>query len=352
MTLKRKIKKFLPLVLSIVLLGFGGYLIQGRGKSISISNNGTASPPVSGLPSVPPEVELKSPLSGLACANAKRRPIAVILAGDPVARPLAGLSEADMVFNMPVITGSITRLMAVFVCNSPKEIGSVRSARHDYIELARGLDAIFAHWGGSHFALDKLNKGIIDNLDALKNPYNSFFRKSGIVAPHDGFTSYSRLSEAAKKSSYRTNGEEGSYLFFDKVPASSATTTKTLWIGFSGAYQVKYIYNPASNSYLRWRNDTKEIDRNNNQQVAAKNVVAMVTVSRQIEGQYNDVDVTGSGRAQIYRNGEEVFGTWKKEAGDQTKKLYFYDNAGEEIKFVPGQIWVEVVQMDQKITWK
>jgi hypothetical protein len=78
----------------------------------------------------------------------------------------------------------------------------------------------------------------------------------------------------------------------------------------------------------------------------------MITASRQIEGQYNDVDVAGSGKARIYRNGEEILGTWRKDASDQTKKLYFYDSAGEEIKFVPGQIWVEVVQTNQGVSWK
>ncbi len=345
-------KKYLPIILFILLLGLGWYFVQGKGNSIKISNSGNSVPSISGAPSESPKLEAKSPLSGLACANANRRPMAVMLAGDPVARPVAGLAEADIVFNMPVITDSMTRLMAVFVCNTPKEIGSVRSARHDYIELARGLDAIFVHWGGSHFALDKLDKGIMDNIDALKNPDDAFFRKSGIAAPHNGFTSSSRLLEASQKLGYRVEGKEDNYLFFDATPASSATTTKTLMIDFPGAFQVKYVYDPAKNSYLRWRGGAKETDRNNGQQVAAKNVVAMITVSRQIEGQYNDVDVSGSGRAQFYRNGEEIFGTWKKSATDQTSKLFFYDNAGEEIKFVPGQIWVEVVQTNQAVSWK
>jgi len=350
---KRKIKKFLPLILFISLIIPGWFFVQSKGKSINISNNSNLiSSASSALSESPDLLGPKSPLSGLACIDANRRPMAVMIAGDPIARPLAGLSEADMVFNMPVITDSMTRLMAVFVCNSPKEIGSVRSARHDYIELAQGLDAIFVHWGGSHFALDKLDKGIMDNIDALKNPYNSFFRKAGVAAPHNGFTSFSRLLEASQKLGYRLEGKEIDYLFFDVIPASSATTTKTLTINFPGAYQVKYVYDPADNSYWRWRGGTKEMDKNNGQQVAAKNVVAMITTSRQIEGQYNDVDVTGSGRAQIYRNGEEIMGTWKKDSSDQTKKLYFYDGAGEEIKFVPGQIWVEVVQVNQGISWK
>jgi hypothetical protein len=117
-----------------------------------------------------------SSITGEKCVNYNRRPIAVMMANDAINRPLSGISQADLVVEMPVITGGITRLMAIYGCETPDEIGSVRSARHDYIPLALGFDAIFAHWGGSHFAYDKLNKKIIDNLDAMINPYNSFYR--------------------------------------------------------------------------------------------------------------------------------------------------------------------------------
>lgn len=339
-------KKIIPIILLIILLGMGGYFISKKqGGVIDISG---------GKPEAKNE-ETKlpvSPISGLSCASAQRRPIAVMLAGDAVARPLSGISEADLVFNVPVITDSMTRLMAVFVCNSPKEIGSVRSTRHDYIPLARGLDAILAHWGGSHFALDKLDKGIMDNIDALKNPNNAYFRKSGIISPHNGFTSYGRLAGAAEQLGYRAEGKFGGYLHLSEDEKPVATTTQILSIGFPGAFAVKYVYDPAANSYLRWRGGLKEMDKNNNQQVAAKNVAVMIAESHQIEGQYNDVAVEGSGKAQIYRNGEEILGTWKKSAADQTSKLFFYDGAGAEIKFVPGQIWIEVAQTNQAIIYK
>ena len=106
-----------------------------------------------------------SPLSGLACDDWNRRPFAVMQPADLSARPAAGFSDADMVFEMPVITNSITRLMAVYVCGNPDDVGSMRSARHDYIALAKGLDAIFVHWGGSHYAIDKLNQGVIDDMN-------------------------------------------------------------------------------------------------------------------------------------------------------------------------------------------
>ncbi|MBU3901296.1 DUF3048 domain-containing protein [Patescibacteria group bacterium] len=346
------VKKYLPITLLIILLGLAGYIVgQKNGGTINISggqgdgkNNDTAS---NNEPKLP-----VSPISGLSCANGERRPMAVILAADAVARPLSGISEADLVFNMPVITDSMTRLMAVYVCGFPKEIGSVRSSRHDFIPLARGLDAIFVHWGGSHFALDELAKDAADNIDALKNPYNAFFRKSGIASPHNGFTSGTRLFEAAQKMGYRLAGNFGGYPHLAEGATSSATTTKTLNIAFPGSFAIKYVYDPEDNSYWRWRGGSKEIDKNTGQQVEAKNVAIMIAASRQIEGQYNDVDVEGSGQARIYRNGEEIIGTWKKDAAKQTSKLFFYDRASKEIKFIAGQIWVEVVQPNQAVSWK
>ena len=350
-----KKRNFVPLVFLVVALAIGSYLLWHiQGKKIEISGGSGFLPSSSELaiPS-PTSAWDKSPISGLACLDAQRRPLAVMLSSDAAARPLSGLSEADLVFEMPVITDSITRLMAVFVCGNPPEIGSVRSARHDYIPLARGLDAIYSHWGGSHFALDKLDAGIMNNIDALKNPFNAFWRKSGVASPHNGFTSLRRLLEATQKLGYHLEGKFSGYPHLsDEEISASGKTAKSLNIGFGGAFQVRYDYDPAADSYLRYRGGSKEIDKNNSQPIVAKNVVIMRAPSRQIEGQYNDVAVEGEGKAMVYRDGEEIAATWKKNAKDQTSKLYFYDNSGQEIKFSPGQIWIEVVEPSQSVTWK
>lgn len=297
-----------------------------------------------------PTPKPKSVISGLECADFNRRPFAVMLSGDAVARPLSGLKEADMVFNMPVTTGDITRMMAVYVCGNPTEIGSVRSARHDYIPLARGLDAIYAHWGGSHFALDKLNAKIMDNIDALPNPYNAFYRKSGIEMPHNGFTSMSRLLNSAEKLKYRLANQFAGYPH--QEDRSQSAEVKSLNLGFTGIFAVRYDYDPATNSYLRFRGGTKEIDKVSGQQIIAKNVVVMFAKTQPLEDQYNEVQVEGEGNARVYLNGIEIAGKWKKNASDQKSKLFFYDANGQEINFVPGQIWVEIIDPSQEVTWK
>jgi len=297
-----------------------------------------------------------SPLSGMPCLNHQRRSLAVVLANDPVARPLAGLSQADLVFEMPVITGSITRLIAVYLCNSPDEIGSLRSARHDFISLTMGINAILVHWGGSHFALDKLNAGIMDNIDALRDPYNAFFRKSDTPRPHNGFTSIKRIINSSQRLGYQLENDFEGYRFQKDTNSKSQILNheRILKIGYSYPYNVKYYYNPETNLYLRWRAGKMEIDKSNNQQVAAKNIVIMRAFSRQIEGpDYNDLDIDGSGECQVYQNGAVIPCIWKKDANNLKSKLYFLNkNSGEEVAFVPGQTWIEIVEPSQEVVWE
>ena len=63
-----------------------------------------------------------NPITGVVCENYNRRPIAVMMANDPVARPLSGISSADLIIEMSVVTGSITRTLAFFACGNPLEI--------------------------------------------------------------------------------------------------------------------------------------------------------------------------------------------------------------------------------------
>lgn len=294
-----------------------------------------------------------SPISGLPCARYSQRPIAIMLAGDTITRPLSGLGEADLVVEMPVLQNGITRLMAIFVCNAPAEIGSIRSSRHDFIPLAMGFDAIYAHWGGSHFALDKLNAKIMDNIDALTNPFEAYYRKPGIYAPHNGFTSIERLINSAAKLGYRVENKFIGYPHFNgKQSMASGKQNGTLKISYPVHYAVQYDYSAEKNSYFRVRGAKAEIDKNNNNQIEAKNIVVMYAKSRELEGQYNDVDVEGGGKATVFQNGEAIDGTWKKDKGNQKSKLYFLDLGGEEIKFVPGQIWIEIIEPGKDASWE
>ncbi len=353
--MKKAVKIFIPfcggILLSLVIL-----LVIVRREEINVRKE---EPEVAGvLPSYDErKAELPvNPLSGVSCVNSQRRPFAVMLAEDREARPLSGVGMADLVIEMPVVTGSITRMLAFFICEDPEEIGSVRSARHDFIPFAQGYDAIFAYWGGSHIALEELKKRKLDTLDALPNYFDTFYRKDGVPAPHDGFTSIARMAIAAGKLGYRGTANFSPYggspagrQFLASPPSGDNKKRKTLAISYKYPYNVRYDYDPETNSYVRWRGDSKEIDALNGEQVEVRNVAVMRAKSRQIGGGYNDVDILGTGEASVYRNGDEIKGRWeKKEAEDP---LRFFDETGEEILFTPGKIWIEVAEPNTHVTY-
>ncbi len=355
---KQKIYALATAIVLIVCLAFvlnpenwlGSRIVKIENKnSISAINNGGENNNKENNKSEEKTKE-RSLINGLECDGAKNRPFAVMMTGDLEAWPLSGISEADLVVEMPVITGGITRYMAVYGCAEPQEIGSIRSARHDFIPLAMGFDAIYVHWGGSHFALDKLNNKIMDNINALYLDGSVFYRKPGLPKPHDGFTTIKRLREYSQRVGYRVESKFSGYQFYEEENPSDKNGE--LSIGYPSIFKVDYKYDAKTNSYLRVKGNKKDVDKLTGKQITAKNVAIMYAASRQIEGQYNDMDIEGEGKAIVYQNGWEITGKWKKDKSDMKSKLYFYNDAGEEVKFVAGKIWIQVVEPGQEVKWE
>ncbi|OGI26380.1 MAG: hypothetical protein A3J76_01890, partial [Candidatus Moranbacteria bacterium RBG_13_45_13] len=292
--METKSKVIIVIVMVLVILMVAGYFLGWFGKRGAGRLN---------LDSMKGEVDLGAPLNtgevspftNIPCANWNRRPVAVMEAADLSVRPDSGFSDADLVLEMPAITASITRLMAVYVCNDPAEVGSIRSSRHDYIALAAGWDAIFIHWGGSHFAGDILNKKTIDNLDLNGSFGNKAsecgFRKAGIPAPDNGFARFDKLLECAKARSYRMENKFTGYAHQAEAPADQRPSGGHLRVAFAGPFAVDYDYDKATNTYLRSWNKVADTDANNGKRLAPKNVAVVIASSEQIEGQYNNVQI-------------------------------------------------------------
>jgi len=356
-------KKQIGIIVLIVAIIAGGifYFVKKQNKNvkqIQLSND---------TPSGPANVGDVSPISGLACENWNRRAFAVMQPADATARPAAGFYDADMVFEMPVITNSITRLMAVYICGNPDDVGSMRSARHDYVALAKGLDAIFVHWGGSHYAIDKLKEGVIDDMncnnDGGKSAQQYCYRKAqtGTMKGDDtGYAKFAELVKGANAFGYRMTSQFSGYPHQDEAALDQRPDGGHLRIAFAKPFDVSFDYDKNTNTYLRTWGGTADTDRNNEKRLAPKNIVVVVAESSQIvEGeQYNNVqigdpwyDSSDSGTMTYYMNGKEYNGTWKKDKSKLDSKLFLYDQSGNEVKFVPGQIWVDVVEPTYGVRW-
>ncbi len=307
-------------------------------------------------------------LSGLPCDDKARRAVAVMQPADVAARPASGFSDADMVFEMPVITASITRLMGVYVCGNPEDVGSMRSARHDFLNIAAGLDAIFVHWGRSNIQKfrDVLDAKTYDDMncnnDGGRSAEQYCYRKTGMARGVDtGYAKFATLLEGAKAFGYNLQNKFVGYPHKDEAPLDQRPNGGHLRVAFAKPYDATYDYDKASNSYLRSWGGTADTDRNNGKRIAPKNVVVLIAQSDQlVEGeQYNNVqlgdpwfDSVDAGEAHYYMNGTEATGTWKKDKSDAKNKLFFYDASGQEVQFVPGQIWVEILEPGQNLKWE
>ena len=362
-----KAQKVIIAILSIILVG-GGYYYFSKSKPTTTKQIKTTAP--TGQESTGPANSGEvSPISGLACADWNRRPIAVMQPADVAARPAAGFSDADMVVEMPVITASITRLMGVYVCGNPDDVGSMRSARHDFLSLAAGLDAIFVHWGRSN--IQKF-KDVLDskqfndmncNNDGGQSAEQYCYRKeaSGTMRGVDtGYAKFAKLLEGAKAFGYRMENKFVGYAHQDEAPMDQRPSGGHLRVAFAGPFAAEYDYDKETNSYKRTWGNVADTDRNNGKRLAPKNVVVAMAQSDQlVEGeQYNNVqlgdpwfDSVDTGDAFFYMNGQETKGTWKKDKSKAESKMMFLDASGQEVKFVPGQIWLEVLEPGQTLRW-
>ena len=282
----------------------------------------------------------RASLTGLICDNYNKRAIAVMMASDPIARPLSGIGQADIIVEMPVTPNGITRMMAIFQCEEPVEIGSIRSAREDFLSLVAGFGALYAHWGGEREALNKLNNGILDNIDAMKNEGTVFYRKNSVPRPHNGFTTIELLEDKAEDLGYDLNDIFAGYLRTEEKPERNLNNMITeISVGYEKPYDVEWTYDNALGVYKRIRGDEAEIDRNTGEQVKANVIVMMRTTSKVLSIDYISVDTVGEGEAEFYQNGIRVSGTWK----NGVNGLKFYDSNNQEMKFVSGKMWIEIV---------
>lgn len=328
---------------------------------------------------------------------AKRRPLTVMIENHLDSRPQSGLGNADIVYEA-VAEGGITRFMGVFYCNAVRQspnkydVGPVRSARTYFLDLASeyGDYPLYAHVGGANCsaatpggpcttnvkaqAIEQIakyrwnNKGTWGDLSQFSLSYKACRREPDRVGEtrateHTMYCSTPELWNVAQsrgltnltevnKTSWDKNFKSWSFKAEDKSQSStSSTATFDFW--GDAAYQVTWKYDPQKNSYLRSHGGTPAIDFNSQEVIAAKNVIIQFTKqSRSIdEHGHNLYEVVGSGEGIYLGNGQKADITWSK-ASRTARTVFKLKSTGQELDFVPGQIWIEILPLGNKVNYE
>lgn len=283
---------------------------------------------------------------------AKRHPVAVMIENSPAARPQAGLTDADVVYEA-VTEGGITRFMGIYSQNYPTKAGPVRSARSYFIDWLSEFDAFYAHAGGSPTALNRIGQYGIKDYPHSNDAYQRI-PQAGVASEHTLFVDVSKIFQfGVEKKGWSAEADFQSWKFIDVSTAFGLVPSVTLNFS-SGQFQVIWTHDAAKNMYQRAMGGIAHKDRTTGEQISARTVVVM-TVAHSANPPYSgtgkesewNMTTIGSGAASVFQEGNRIDGTWKKPS--RTERTRFYDTAGTEIELVRGKIWVEVIPQDGSI---
>ena len=353
-------KKMLIVLLLVVILVLGGLVLH---KYLSEDNNEEISTIIDEPEKIEPVIEEKVDIIDI---NSNSRPYAVSINNTPVAvKVQEGLNKAYLVYEIPT-EGNTSRLLAFYKdIEEDLVVGTIRSARHNFVDYALESDAIFCCFGWSHYAEDDMKSGSIDYLQGLYGyPY---FRKNPekLVSEHTAYTSMDKIKDAVNKKGFRTTSNDSVLLNYNvsDVDLSVATETKvanTVTIPYGAAPQIaSFKYDEASKMYVRYENGVKCIDHKTKEEVTTKNIITYKVDYKMCDDNYYwDLDTIGSGEGYYITNGYAVPIKWSK-ASRSAKTKYTYKNGtiingqdvgGKEISVSDGRTWIEIQTTKQKLT--
>lgn len=298
--------------------------------------------------------------------NSKSRPYAVVVNNTAVAvKVQEGLNKAYLVYEIPT-EGNTSRLMALYKdIEEDLVVGTIRSARHNFVDFALESDAIFCCFGWSHYAEDDLKKGSIDYLQGLfgypyyrNNPEN-------LASEHTAYTSMSKLKDAVEKKKFRESSDNSILLNYngkdtDLSSASNMVVAKTVTIPYGSAPQISsFKYNEETKMYTRYEDGQKCIDHNTKEEITTKNIIVQKLNYEMCDDNYYwNLHTVGSGEGYYITNGYAVPITWSKSNRSSKTKYTYKDgtvidgqDVGEkEISVSDGRTYIEVQTNNQKLT--
>lgn len=285
-----------------------------------------------------------NPLTGvkeLDPAFEDKRPVAIMINNINLAQGVqCGLDAADIIYETEVENG-ITRLMAVYKDVSKVErIGTVRSARYAYIDLAMGHNAFYCHHGQDPTYAKKHLK----DTDAYTIDSNNVGKRisNGLATEHTLYAFGNKLWNALEsRGKSKINGTVTMWQDFageEEKLTLSGGIANTATVRFSGAATSTFTYDSFSGEYTRISNGNTLKDYLTGKTTTVKNVFILLTgISDYADGQHRNINLT-SGSGYYVTNGTFVKINWSK--GNASSSLKFTNTDGTPLKVSAGDSWV------------
>lgn len=342
--LKRLALLFLTAVLFAVLPLSGCQKLEPGAPLIEEETSSLSSTPAPDGPVQ--ETGAFNPLSGeydLAQEHVGQRPVAVMINNHHASWPQYSISQAELIYELPV-EGGYTRLMAVYADYTKAQVmGSIRSVRHDFVELAQPLDCVFVHWGGSDSGYSALRGSGLDEVDGMAYSDTYFYtdRTLGRSVEHCRFMKSEQLSQAVGDLGIDMAGETASPFHFAEPGALvlyNDSQANTAYVPLSGDVQITYTYQPDQAKYQKIEYGETTTDGADSQPVLIDNVfILFAPVSLMNDGVHKDISLS-QGSGWYLTRGTKTPIRWSK--GSASSPMKYSLETGEELTVNPGHSWV------------
>ena len=284
------------------------------------------------------------------------RPYAIVVNNTPVAvKVQTGLNKAYLVYEFPT-EGNTSRLMAVYKdIEQDLTIGTIRSSRHNFIDYALESDAIYVHYGWSHYAEDDERAGSINYINGLFD--KPFWRDNPekLASEHTAYTSTEKIKNTIEQKGYRTVSDNTILLNYnaedvDLSKKEGAIVANSINIPYGSNPNVtSFKYDSESKMYNRYSAGKNCIDHKTNEQVNTKNIIVQkVNYSMCSDNYYWDLKTIGSGEGYYITNGYAVPIKWSKTSRSGKTKYTYLD--GTEIEVSDGRTYIELQTTKQNLT--
>lgn len=295
---------------------------------------------------------------GLPSGRGNQRPVVVCINNDVAARPQLGMSQADVVYEYLMEGYGITRFSGVYYGTDVAQIGPIRSARLINVYLEALYDAGLVCSGASdrvRYILKHESPYPYMDVD-LDDPSN---------------TRYSTNVGSDYRTRLRTDTTRLNRFLSDwgsQKPASirgftfgglgaSGNSATNISIPYPGASRVAYQYDSGRGLYLRSMGGSPHLDGNSGTQLALDNVIVQYVphvTTDIVEDSLGSLSISlnlfGSGRAIVFRDGQAFEGTWRSESGGDIPR--FFRSDGSEISLKPGRSWISIVPQSYGISYQ
>src|ERR1700736_2717419 len=241
-------------------------------------------------------------------------PAMVQIENSILARPLAGVQQANIVYEY-LAEGGITRMTALyFTPSGSQRIEPVRSARPVTLRLWHAYHGVLFFSGANIKVLQAIQDQHIPALTEGSDGGAYFARDPSRRAPHNLYTDGDRLAQGVSKYAPRVTY----VLPSPGEPAASPAPAVANRVVFdqTSSHRVIYTYSAADNAYAYSTALGALLDHDTGQPIKSVNVILLQGAHH--DAGFTDVngapavdfDLQGTGAADVFSRGQHYKATW------------------------------------------